>query len=132
MISPGIILFEGLAPLLFSNSTFCSVFYETFRYQSLGIPTTPFLGTCSQIPHTLSRWFLSIQKVMEGAHKILEGHVSKKQNCLSIIDLDLQYKEHIEQRRKLDKSQNEKIKNIKMTHNSLFKHQPVVSCHWIL
>lgn len=39
----------------------------------------PFLGTCSQILHTLSQWFLSIQKVMEDARRTLEGRVSKKQ-----------------------------------------------------
>lgn len=39
----------------------------------------PFLETCSQILHTLSQWFLSIQKVMEDAHQTPEGRVSKKQ-----------------------------------------------------
>ena len=38
----------------------------------------PFLGICSQIPHTLLQSFPFILKVMEDAYQILEGHVSKK------------------------------------------------------
>lgn len=57
----------------------------------------PFLGTCSQIHHTLLRWFLFILKVMEDAHQILEGHVRKKaeKSSLFIINLAFHDKGHI-------------------------------------